>query len=384
MNLPESAQLSTPSRFSFLESARKKIAILAVGLAAGTPACSFCYSWNLNDPKEALEAKKEEARRQAVNEGGTKVIHVDKADATIAIKRIPLEKCRGKLEMVFGYSQFSPLHDEWGPLENVRSYDLPRYARPWTRVTAYPEGLISLRMKGDVIAVEFTCDSPNEDDETYCSGKEVDPAELDEKIAVARQTRDEKRAQERVEQKRKKEEEEREKKKKKESTGDKDEADNKDDEDEGKDNENNEDNGDDKDKNRTPSESVEVNLVAFRNHVTKLRAKKGLPPLNYGECALAMSDYWATHPAAPAGGHSGGGEDKHTKLERAGCASLAAENVSWPNNFDPAHIYQQWEDSPPHKAAMERDDITEMGLSCVKNTGVKSDNFCVWIGVKLR
>jgi thioredoxin 1 len=121
-------------------------------------------------------------------------------------------------------------------------------------------------------------------------------------------------------------------------------------------------------------------LETFAYLVNALRAKKNVPPLSYGECAQKMAEYWAKNPKAPAGGHEADGETPTTRMEEFGCASAVLENVSWPDSFDGAHIFQQWNAIPGDRVNMKSSRITEMGLHCVKGTDVKSGRFCTWVG----
>lgn len=121
-------------------------------------------------------------------------------------------------------------------------------------------------------------------------------------------------------------------------------------------------------------------LKTFADLVNEIRAKKNAPLLGYGKCAQSMAEYWAKHPKAPTGGHKADGETPATRLKKFDCAAFALENVSWPRSLDGTRIFAQWNAIAEDRANMKYSGISEIGLHCVEDTGVKSGNFCVMVG----
>ncbi|MFH1410492.1 MAG: hypothetical protein ABIG80_02945 [Patescibacteria group bacterium] len=166
---------------------REKIAVLALGLLT-LPGCKVCLSFNTNTAEGKTEIAKEAARRLAVDESGTRIIHIPEASASVIMDRSDVEGYRSKITALLDISFISPMRQQNGSLPEygLLEYELSEDNHPWTKLFVGPDGNIGMELDGGVLALEFTCDAnPGKDKNIYCTGKEADPEELDKKIAAA-------------------------------------------------------------------------------------------------------------------------------------------------------------------------------------------------------
>jgi hypothetical protein len=167
LKAPEQAEISN----SPFDAVRRRIAVALVGAmgSVAAPACHISASLNLAD----------KARDAAVNSGKNfKHIMIPEAGATVMLGR--QEKGDEKVE---GYMYLAPN----SPLREARYYtqtfELPQDAAPWETLVMEPSGRITLRMKGNIIAVQFDCSEGGDN----CDGDEIDPVELDQVQPAATQ-----------------------------------------------------------------------------------------------------------------------------------------------------------------------------------------------------
>ncbi|MFH0837942.1 MAG: hypothetical protein V1880_01605 [Patescibacteria group bacterium] len=184
----QTSESSELQRHSRLRSARSKVAALSLGLLS-LSGCKVCLSFNTDTAEGKTEIAKEAARRAAVDESGTRIIHIPEASASVILDRSEVEGCRSKITALLDISFISPMRQPNG--DELKKYELQEYElskddHPWTKLVAGPDGNIGLKLKGDALALEFKCSKATGVHESvYCTGGETDPEGLDKKIAAA-------------------------------------------------------------------------------------------------------------------------------------------------------------------------------------------------------
>lgn len=182
MKMRQASEQAEITGFS-CEAFRQKIGIALLTLMGSslTPGCHF----NADLSTRLLD----KARDSAVDGGkNAKYIWIPEARVSVLLGREEAGDKKIKALLYLGLT--SPLRL---PRNYPLIYRLPDDAAPWEKLVMEPSGHISLRMKRNILTVQFDCGDDQNNLSDTCVGDEIDPEKLAEEQAVQKVTSPESR-----------------------------------------------------------------------------------------------------------------------------------------------------------------------------------------------